>query len=99
MKCTLTSDELITRGERWRALGVADVADLTNGLRLSFPARAEPELRELARLERDCCAFARWEVTAQGGRAVLEITAAGEAVVAVQAMFTSLRNERVSPAT
>jgi hypothetical protein len=91
MRCTLTSDELVTRGERWRALGAANVADMKNGLRLSFPARAEMELRELARLERDCCAFASWDVTRQGDRAVLEITAEGEAVAAVQALFASSR--------
>lgn len=91
MRCTLTPDELATRGERWRTLGAADVADTTNGLRLSFPARTEPELRELAELERTCCAFASWNVTTQGDRAVLDISAEGEAVVAVQALFGSLR--------
>ena len=91
MRCTLTSDELVTRGARWRALGAADVADTTNGLRLSFPLQAELELRELAALERECCAFAQWEVTRHGGRAVLDITAEGEAVAAVQSMFGSLR--------
>jgi hypothetical protein len=91
MRCTLTPDELATRGERWRALGAADVVETTNGLRLTFPAHTEPELRALAELERDCCAFAGWDVTTQGDRAVLEITAEGEAVAAVQAMFGSLR--------
>jgi hypothetical protein len=91
MRCTLTSDELATRGERWRALGAAAVADTTNGLRLTFPAHTEAELRALAELERECCAFASWEVTTQGDRAVLDIAAEGEAVAAVQAMFGSLR--------
>jgi hypothetical protein len=91
MRCTLTSDELATRGARWRALGAADVADTTNGLRLSFPVQVELELRELAALERECCSFARWDVTRDGDRAVLDITAEGEAVAAVQSMFGSLR--------
>jgi hypothetical protein len=94
MKCTLTSNEFATRGERWRALAAADVADTKNGLRLSFPAHTEPELRNLAELERDCCAFARWNVTTAGDHAVLDITAEGEAAVAaVQALFASLRKE------
>ncbi|HEV7640979.1 MAG TPA: hypothetical protein VGO39_08960 [Gaiellaceae bacterium] len=93
MRCTLTSDGLATRGERWRRLGAADVADTENGLRLSFPAHTEPELRKLAGLERECCAFASWEVTTEGDCAVLEITAEGEAVAAVQALFGSLRKE------
>jgi hypothetical protein len=91
MRCTLTSDELVTRGARWRALGAADIAKTRNGLRLSFPAQAESELRELAELERACCAFASWDVTRQSDRAVLDITAEEEAVMAVQAMFGSLR--------
>jgi hypothetical protein len=91
MECTLTSDERATRGDRWRALGTADVADTPNGLRLSFPAAAETELRELAGLERECCSFARWEVTTRDGRAVLDVTAEGDAVPAVQALFGSLR--------
>jgi hypothetical protein len=91
MECTLTPEELATRGARWRGLGPAAVADLKNGLQLSFPARAEAELRELIRLERDCCAFARWAVTRQGDRAVLEITAEADAVAAVQKLFGSLR--------
>jgi hypothetical protein len=90
MSCTLTSDELATRGNRWRALGAADVADTTDGLCLSFPAHTEAALRALAELERGCCAFASWDVTTQGGRAVLDITAEG-AVAAVQAMFARLR--------
>jgi len=91
MQCTLTSDERVDRGQRWRALGPADVADTENGLRLSFPASAEDELRALAQLERECCAFASWEVTRQDGRAVLDVTADGEAVAAVQSLFGSLR--------
>jgi hypothetical protein len=91
MECTLTSDELLARGKRWRALGAAEVAETANGLRLSFPSQAETELRQLAELERDCCAFASWAVTRLGDRAVLDITAEGEAVAAVQKMFGSLR--------
>ena len=91
MNCTLTAAELATRGERWRTLGAADVTDTANGLRLSFPAHTEPELRELAELERTCRAFASWDVTSPGDRAVLDITTEGEAVAAIQALFGSLR--------
>jgi len=91
MECTLTQEERGTRGKRWHALGKADVDELSNGLRLAFPASAEAELRELARLETDCCAFASWHVTRDGDRAILDITAEGDAVIAVQSMFASLR--------
>ena len=91
MECTLTQEERGTRGKRWQALVKADVADISNGLRLAFPASAEAELRELARLETDCCAFASWDVTRDGERVILDVTAEGEAVAAVQSMFASLR--------
>jgi hypothetical protein len=91
MKCTLTSAELVDRGERWRALGPAEVADTRAGLRLTFAAAAEEELRALAQLERECCAFADWTVTRQDGHSVLDVTAEGEAVTAVQSLFGSLR--------
>jgi hypothetical protein len=98
MECTLTSGERATRGERWRGLGAADLADTGNGLRLSFPAAVENELRELAELEHECCTFASWEVTTHGDRAVLEISAEGESVAAVQSMFASRRKENAFPA-
>jgi|tagenome__1003787_1003787.scaffolds.fasta_scaffold20904154_4 hypothetical protein len=91
MHCTLTPDELAARGARWRALGPAHATDLPNGLRLTFPAGVEDELNELARLERDCCAFARWDVTTEQGHAHLDVTADGDAVAAVQSLFPSLR--------
>ena len=87
MQCTLTPDELAVRGKRWSALRPAESTVLDNGLRLEFAPGAEAELAELAALERECCAFANW--AAYGP--VLEITAEGEAIPAVQAMFASLR--------
>jgi hypothetical protein len=91
MRCTLTPEELASRGERWRSLGPADIADLKNGLRLIFPAHVEAELRELARLEHTCCAFASWDVGKQGDHVLLDITAEGDAVAAVQSLFRSMR--------
>jgi len=91
MHCTLTPEELGTRGRRWLALGSADVDKTWNGLRLAFPASAEAELRDLARLERECCAFARWDVTTHSDRVILDVTAEGEAVAAGQSLCASLR--------
>jgi hypothetical protein len=95
--CRLSSDELAVRGQRWRRLrdrAAAEVVTIDAGLRLRF--RADPgiegELRELADLERECCSFAHWTVTAEGGCVCLDITAEdGSAVTAVQSMFVSLR--------
>ena len=87
MHCTLTPDELAVRGRRWKALGSAEVTTLENGLRLEFGPGTETELAELARLERECCAFADWNADGP----VVEITAEGDAIPAVQALFGSLR--------
>jgi hypothetical protein len=94
--CTLSPEELSTRGRRWLRLrdrGAVHVATIPTGLRLRFPAdsRVEHELRELADLERECCGFAEWVVTAEGEWVFLDVTAEGEAVSAVQSMFASFR--------
>jgi hypothetical protein len=34
----------------------------------------EGELRQLAELERDCCAFAQWSVHTRGEEVVLDVT-------------------------
>jgi hypothetical protein len=96
ISCTLPPGELRARGERWRQLGDradAEVMTIPTGLRLRFPASQdiEQEVRELARLERECCSFAEWEVIADGSGVCLDVTAEGDAVSAVQRMFASLR--------
>jgi len=95
--CTLTKDELATRGGRWRRLSPTFVTSrqLDDGLRLVF--RPEPgveaELRELAALETDCCAFADWQVHADDCCVMLDVTATdAEAAAAVQTMFGALRS-------
>lgn len=91
MQCTLTPDDLATRGARWRALGPAERAELPNGLRLTFPASATAELHALARLERDCCAFASWDVFPDGGVTHLDVTADADAIPAVQSLFKRMK--------
>ncbi len=55
-------------------------------------AGVEAELHELAALERECCAFADWQIRAHPDRIVLDVSGKSpEAVVAVQAMFGALR--------
>ena len=60
--CSLSGAERACRAERWRVLGDYDVEQLDNGIRLVFARDVERNLRELAVLERECCAFADWEV-------------------------------------
>jgi hypothetical protein len=96
--CSLNQGDLAKRHDRWVALArraAIDAVATGNGLRLLF--RADPgvevELRQLAELERDCCAFADWSVRARGDEVVLDVTAdSEEGIVAVQAMFGGLRS-------
>jgi hypothetical protein len=49
------------------------------------------ELRSLAALERDCCAFAAWAVQEHGAELALDVTADGaDAVAAVRSLFAAL---------
>lgn len=61
--CSLNGAERAQRAERWQALGGYNVEQLDNGIRLVFPHDVEHELNELAVLERECCAFADWDVS------------------------------------
>ena len=94
--CTLTGGDLTDRRARWRRFGETasvGVVETPTGLRLVFRASpaAEQELRELAELERDCCAFATWTVTNGGSHLVLDVDAEGEGITALHAMFPDLR--------
>jgi hypothetical protein len=91
--CSLSWDGLETRRARWEelaALAFEERVPTEHGLRLVFrrDAGVEDEVRELARLERQCCAFAEWAVSRDADRIVLDVSASSdEAVTAVQAMF------------
>jgi hypothetical protein len=93
--CSLAGDDQAARVQRWRRLAARAFAgrqDIEAGLTLRF--RALPgvaaELEQLAAAERDCCAFARWEITRAGEELTLAVTADGEGVAAVREMFGAL---------
>lgn len=94
--CSLNRGELTERGERWGALAgraFVERVPTERGLQLVFlrDEGVEDELRELAELERECCAFADWTVGTDGERAVLDVSGSSdEAVAAVRAMFRRL---------
>ena len=94
--CTLNDGQRDERRERWQRLArraFADRVATDDGLRLVFRngPGVEDELRELAELERDCCAFATWSVASADGAAWIEVAAASdEGVAALHAMFRSL---------
>lgn len=80
------------RIERWRRLADRSLIGqeaTAGGIRQRY--RGEPavrdELEELARLERDCCGWAEWSVTAEDDAVVLAVTAEGDGAAAVRSMF------------
>jgi hypothetical protein len=94
--CSLSAADQSVRSQRWLRLGAQAgvvVTPTDGGLELAFGAGdgVEAELQELAELERECCAFADWEVRTAPGRVVLDVSGkAPEAITAVQAMFGAL---------
>jgi hypothetical protein len=96
--CSLDESDLKDRRGRWLQLterAAIDVVTTADGQRLLFRIAPgiEAELRQLAELERDCCAFAEWTVHAGGDALVLDVTAeSAEGIAAVHAMFDRLRS-------
>jgi hypothetical protein len=95
--CSLGQGDLADRQRRWHALAdgaILDVISTDHGLRMRFrrDPRVESELRDLAALEQDCCAFADWTVHRDDDAYVMDIRGTtAESIPAVQEMFTSLR--------
>lgn len=90
--CSLKSTELSDRVEVWRRLArkaLREARSTAQGVHLVFAGSEETqrELEELARLESECCPFAEWRVTRTGHEVVLDVTSAGDGVMAVQAVF------------
>ena len=90
--CSLPGPELAERRARWKALTNRSFLErelVPAGVRLSFRADrgAESELRALAELERDCCAFASFRVTSSPHQVTLDVTAEGDGIAAVREIF------------
>jgi hypothetical protein len=91
--CSLTTDELPERRRRWLSLtdeALTAHAQIEGGVRLTFRAApgVEEEVRELAALERDCCAFATFDVNASADRVTLDVISSGDGVTAVRELFS-----------
>ena len=90
--CTLTDVDRTTRRERWlrlRECGSGSAVETPTGLRLTFRSSpsVDEELRALAKLERECCAFATWTVRQEGADVLLDIDSEGKGVAALHGMF------------
>ena len=94
--CTLGAGDRAQRAARWEALtgrALRRASRTGRGLRLDFDAGpgVEDELRSLVVLETECCAFARWSVSAAGGQLTVEVSGdSEEAVAAARALFPTL---------
>lgn len=95
--CTLHSGELAERERRWtelvRAAGTGAHAT-PDGVQLRFRAgdAIDRELQELVDGERECCAWARWELHRDGDHELVMQAHAGDdtGAATLQSMF--LRN-------
>lgn len=95
--CALSSGDLAARYSRWEQLAARAMtrrAETADGLRLCFRREpgAEQELRALAAMENECCAWAAWAVRADSGQIVLDVrSASAEGIAALHGMFTGRR--------
>ena len=88
--CSLDRAELDERLLLWRRVGeehLRERVEIPGGLALVYGGAAEGTVRELARLEGGCCAWASWRVTRDDGAVRLEVTAPGDGAAAVRSMF------------
>ncbi len=90
--CSLTAAGLSDRQGAWQRLTARALCErqmTARGVRLVFAPEpgVQSELRELALLEQECCAFADWRVEDHGDRLVLEVSAEADGVGALHAMF------------
>ncbi len=94
MACTLSAADLRDRRGAWTRLcerALTAHRATAAGVELAFrpDPGVERTLRELARLERECCSFAQWSVDRSEDELVLEVTASdASGIAAVRALLT-----------
>ncbi len=95
--CSLNAAGQTARRAAWERLGKRSLREpqmTERGVRLVFARKpgVQDELRELARLEGECCAFAEWRVEDHGDRLVLDVsadTAGAHLIVAATAVLST----------
>ncbi len=90
--CSLSAGDYAERRAAWERLNARALREQRKtdaGMELRFAPEAEADLRELARLEAECCSFADWNVKPDDAEVRLEVTAPPESVPAVHALFAA----------
>jgi hypothetical protein len=89
--CSLSAAELADRRQAWEAMAAARLDGVREEGRLRVRFRGQPgvpeSLRALVVAERDCCGWARWEVTAEGDASVLEVSGPPGRIGALAGVF------------
>ncbi len=90
--CSLPAAEFRDRTAAWQAImrgALQSKATLPQGVRLSFRPdhQTAHRLLDLTAAERDCCAWATWNLTTSTDATVVEVTADGHGAETLQTMF------------
>lgn len=90
--CSLRPAALADRRATWSRLddrALLERVEAPEGVRSVYAALdgVEEELRELVRLEADCCGFADWALGREGDAVVLLVTSSGTGAETVRAIF------------
>jgi hypothetical protein len=90
--CTLGVGDRAERMARWRALSPSrrpGYGRETDELIIRYQLRSgvREELEALVAAERECCAFADWEVSLDAGDVLLRVRSTPDGVAAIAAMF------------
>ena len=85
--CTLSAEDLRDREGAWRKLlgsGLVGRSRVPGGIRLTAAPGAADALMQLVDLERECCAWIRFEVSSQSA---VTLTAEGDGEAILAQMF------------
>ncbi len=90
--CTLSTSALRQREEVWAALAATALRSkvtVPSGVRLEFVAdhQVTHQLLDLVVAERECCGWASWDLSHTAEVTVVEVSADGPGIRAVQLMF------------
>lgn len=99
--CSLRAAERDDRLRAWRRLAdehLREQADVPGGVAMTYAgvAGVAETVHRLARLERECCAWATWRVAIRDGGVRLEVTTSADHEAAPRSMLASRRMRSVS---